>query len=348
MPWHRDPLPDDLEELNGLCRAGKLFAVQEWIASGKRFQRLPARCSDSPLMVALQTGFHSMVEVFLKAGVDQDEKDCALRRALSRRRLDFAELLVAYGANPRTVSFEDVIETHNPPLIRWFIDRGIDMEEGLPIAHALLKRHRGFLGIYMDLRDRIPSDRRQAAMALRVHCREGSMRWVALLLWAGTEPREKVPDLEYKPPEEFIGTALEDAVHRSQIEVVRKIGIDPKKDNVTELLWGCFMCKEPEIVRMLLEAGANPNEGVGDLNPMQSLICNFQTSLDHRFSRRDPEAAVRCLEIAASFGGRWRPADSHAFRYFRQAVGQASHYSVVSHIHRIVKAGVIEREVFAR
>ena len=34
MAKHRDPLPDDLKELIALCRDGKLFAVQDWIASG--------------------------------------------------------------------------------------------------------------------------------------------------------------------------------------------------------------------------------------------------------------------------------------------------------------------------
>ena len=107
----------------------------------------------------------------------------------------------------------------------------------------------------------------------------------------------------------------------------------------------CFSCTEPELVRMLLDAGANPNQGIGDLNPMQSLICNFESSLERCSSCHDPEVAVRCLEIAAAFGGRWRP-DSHAFRYFRQSVGQASPNSVVSRISRIVKAGAIEQDVF--
>jgi len=78
---------------------------------------------------------------------------------------------------------------------------------------------------------------------------------------------------------------------------------------------------------------------------MQSLICNFESSLERCSSCHDPEVAVRCLEIAAAFGGRWRP-DSHAFRYFRQSVGQASPNSVVSRISRIVKAGAIEQDVF--
>ncbi|MEI6789232.1 MAG: hypothetical protein WCL49_12210 [bacterium] len=53
MAKHRDPLPDDLKELIALCRDGKLFAIQDWIASGKRFSLPPGNYSTSPFDAAL-------------------------------------------------------------------------------------------------------------------------------------------------------------------------------------------------------------------------------------------------------------------------------------------------------
>ena len=44
MPNHREALPDDLTEFVGLCRSGKLFAVQEWIRSQKRFRCPSGAC----------------------------------------------------------------------------------------------------------------------------------------------------------------------------------------------------------------------------------------------------------------------------------------------------------------
>ena len=96
----------------------------------------------------------------------------------------------------------------DPAITRWFLNRGLDLEEGFPIARAFQDRHRDFLGIYMDVRDTVPSARMQAAMALRYHVREGNLKWVSLLLWAGADPRLAVPDLERKPAKEFMGTAL--------------------------------------------------------------------------------------------------------------------------------------------
>ena len=132
---------------------------------------------------------------------------CKNRKTLCQVQSGFRvvnDLLVSHGADHRAVCCEQVISSRNPYLIRWFIERGLDVEEGCPIAHALRNRRRDFLGIYMDIRDRVPSARKQAAMALRVHCREGNLRWVSLLLWAGVDPRAKVPDMEWSKPEQFV------------------------------------------------------------------------------------------------------------------------------------------------
>jgi hypothetical protein len=120
MPRHRDRIPDDLKELIGLIRAGKLFAVQRRIGDGKRYRMPEGNFTTRPFRVAVETGFHSLVEVLLKAGVGQDEKDYGLSQAISHRRLDLIELLAEHGADLRTVRFDDILWTGNPVIIRWF------------------------------------------------------------------------------------------------------------------------------------------------------------------------------------------------------------------------------------
>src|SRR4051812_19302221 len=114
MP-RREKLPDDLKELCSLCRAGKLFAVQEWIRAG-RPHRMPAgNFATSPIRTAIESGFHSMVEVLLQEGtVDQDEKDDALIRAVDGRNLDLVELLSQYGADVRRVDFDTILSSRHP------------------------------------------------------------------------------------------------------------------------------------------------------------------------------------------------------------------------------------------
>jgi hypothetical protein len=59
----------------------------------------------------------------------------------------------------------------------------MNLESGDPIAKAFRDKQREFLGIYLELRERIPSAPKQAAMALRHHAAEGNLKWVSLLLW---------------------------------------------------------------------------------------------------------------------------------------------------------------------
>src|SRR5436190_22787251 len=131
MP-RREALPDDLKELCSLCRAGKLFAIQEWIAAGKRYRLPEGNFTTSPLRVSIQSGFHSLVEVLLRAGVSDDEKNDALWSAVNDRNLDLIQLLAAYGASAKTVSSEEAFWTRHPGIVRGFMDNGMDLEQDQP------------------------------------------------------------------------------------------------------------------------------------------------------------------------------------------------------------------------
>jgi ankyrin repeat protein len=107
----RPPLPDDIKELMRLVRAGKLFDVQKWIAAGKRTVP-PKPYWFSPLRTAVEIGFHSMVEVLLQAGVEQDEKDYMLNQAVWNNKFELIKLLVDYGANINEVAFDEVCASY--------------------------------------------------------------------------------------------------------------------------------------------------------------------------------------------------------------------------------------------
>jgi hypothetical protein len=112
---------EEIAPLVALCRAGRLFDVQAWIASGKPVNPPPkapkgARIK-SPLDVALETGFHSMVDVLLRAGALQEPQlgyGSPLSRALAARRLDIIELLVEFGCDPRSVDLSEILSALCP------------------------------------------------------------------------------------------------------------------------------------------------------------------------------------------------------------------------------------------
>lgn len=60
---------------------------QAWLENGKPF-RTTARIRANPILESVQIGFHSMVEVFLAAGLTPAERDDLLSEAVGARRED--------------------------------------------------------------------------------------------------------------------------------------------------------------------------------------------------------------------------------------------------------------------
>jgi hypothetical protein len=84
-------LPDDLRELLVLVRAGKLFAVQQWISEGRNFGAAETHRLN-PVYEAMEMRFHSMVEVFLRTGLNQRIKNDLLDMAVDSKRMDLVLL----------------------------------------------------------------------------------------------------------------------------------------------------------------------------------------------------------------------------------------------------------------
>jgi hypothetical protein len=347
MP-RRAALPDDLKELCSLCRAGKLFAVQEWIRIGRRHRLPDGHFTTSPLRISIRSGFHSLVEVLLRAGVSREEKNEALVRALWDRNLDIIKLLREYGADFSAIDPEEVFWSRDPAIIRWFIAKGIDLESTELIAKAFRDKQREFLGIYMDLRDQVPSARKQAAMALRHHAEEGNLKWVSLLLWAGADPRVSVPRIEKRDWEgdEEHESALKVAIRYGRFEIVKKIGLDPHRDDVTWLLNQYFIQAKPEIIEFLIKTGADVTAVNSDV--IDSIFCSFAWGLESGFMG-DPvrtEEALRCMEILGSHGVRWNLPNKYRLLRLRRTLARIPPYEAIRHLRRVVNSKIMDEAVF--
>lgn len=190
---------DEVKPLVELCKAGKLFAVQQWIAAGKPVNApsvAKGQRPKTPLDVALGLGFHSLIEVLLDAGATSDRNgwNSPMHQALEMKRLDIVELLVKHCDDPADVDMKQVFATWDPVLMEYFIEQGADVERGNPLAFALCERIRTALSIFKRYRERFVSFQKQINIALRHHCKEGNLKWASLLLWAGADPYADGPD----------------------------------------------------------------------------------------------------------------------------------------------------------
>jgi ankyrin repeat protein len=236
---------EEIKPLIDLCNAGKLFDVQAWIAAGKPVN-LPLPSDQRarkkhPLQIAIEKGFHSLVQVLLEGGAEFEYSsyENALLHALGKRRLDLIQLLVRHGADVRSVEMTSVLDSWDPAIMEYFIENGADVETGNPLAFALSYKIRTVLGVFKRHKDRFPSFQEQANIALRHHCKEGNLKWISLLLWAGADPYAKGPDSpEAEPdPDEDI-CALEYAALYKHFEIfkLKQIKIAPDHPIADELL----------------------------------------------------------------------------------------------------------------
>jgi len=192
MQKHNQPRDDPALEFCRLCREGKLFEAETWLKSGKpaQYDHKNVRCT--PLGIAIDRNFHSLVEVLLRNAFKPEPRHLWL--AVRGARTGIVELMLQRGAGLRWLDFRQAAYWPHPDLLRLLIRRGADTKTGYPIADVLKRGPRAFLGIYREYIDQHPEWHFQANMALRHFCREGSMRGVCLLLWINADPRAKVPE----------------------------------------------------------------------------------------------------------------------------------------------------------
>jgi hypothetical protein len=320
---------EELAPLFELCRAGRLFEVQEWIAAGKPVnppaERPKRHKFTSPLLVAIDKGFHSLVKVLLEGGALQEpgDHDSPMNRVLGMRRRDMVELLVENGFDPKKVDLSSVLHSWDPDLMEYFLERGADPLAGLPFSHAFCNRVRTAMKIYKKYREQTPELQEQANIALRYHCGKGNMRWVQLMLWAGADPYAKGAASCYEDTDRY-GTisALTLAAIHDQFEVfrIKKILARPDHPGLRDCIYFLSDGEGFDILADLLKRGLNPNdEERGGCSAIHSWLSGMDLRLDRwswdsrpKRDKIDSDYArqrMRAIHLVARHGGRWTPSE---------------------------------------
>jgi ankyrin repeat protein len=331
---------EDAKSLIHLCRAGRLYEVEKWIASGKSIQT-PAEVRKTPLHIAIDSGFHSLIELLARHESRQEVKNQALSLAVSEKRLDFVELLVAHGAQPRSIPLADVLLNWEPAMIRFFLENGADVITGAPFAVAFREKVRTALRPFVECKkahpELAPQLQDQADRALRHFCYEADLKWVSLLLWAGANPRSRGPDLDdrWADDPECHTTALREACSKGNLDVLKKLKIDPHTDDLSELLSSAALTSK-ETIEYLLSLGAKtndkPNAGSSALN--RCLWRLGWGSHDSFFNKRlstkyDVSGTFECIRVLVEHGARWNPEDKTELNSVRKALYQCEPAVVV-------------------
>lgn len=324
---------DEIADLLDLIRTGQLFAVQTWNADRRPLP--PATIAGGsahppavtcPLRQAVQSGFHSMVEILVAAGGwPQWLLDEAFERASSAHRPDIAHLLRANGATLRALNFEEVCRSMNQNFMEEALRGGCSPSEGNAFAHALVRTGaaRPLLSFYKRARAEFPVLEGQAALALSALAREGKARAVALLAWAGADPFRKVPydlddddwsfDQENPDERHHTITAAESAMWSAKADVIKALKLKPNAEQARPLLALVQYNHSPDLLRALLDLlpGRDTNVSERGSSPaLEGLVARRRPWIGYG-SRTTPqqedEQAAECMDELLKAGARWNP-----------------------------------------
>lgn len=331
----------EIEPLVELCKRGKLFEVQTWIAENKPVNPpVPRNGRDrkfTPLKYAIDRGFHSLVKVLLEGGasIGSEYGYSPISLPLTNRRLDIVQLLVEYGFPASRIDMDEVFESWDPEIMEYFIEQGADVETGMPLATALCNRIRTALRIFKKYQGRFPSFQEQANIALRHHCKEGNQKWISLLIWAGADPLapgEAEPGQEIDPEGGGL-SALGFATLYGHEEVLtmKQIKIPPDHPAVFDILRYCSEDESFELIESLLKKGMQPNDqSNGGCSGIQSLLTSLDFGTYLRYLTRDvpPDKydtdtarnQMKMIHLLAKHGARWCPFDRSEINLARRTL----------------------------
>lgn len=244
---------EELKPFYQVCREGRLYEVDRWIAEGKPLQVIPEVLGKgtrpkTALQIALETGQHSLAFLLLSNGYRLDlERYAPLKLALQARRWDLFDLLLQWGAEMKSVDVYTVLCTYNAELYERFRSAGYDLTARHEMASILGygTSNRPLLGFVKRHRTEAPRIQRELNLALGYQVKQGNERGVSLCLWAGADPHSPASDAEANASvlddpedtsEQDTGwSAIERAASEGHLNILKRLGPDPIRDNFDNL-----------------------------------------------------------------------------------------------------------------
>lgn len=343
---------DELEPLRRMCHQGRLFDVQQWIKAGNpvALKELPPprRRRNGPLCIAIDHGFHSLVQVLLEGGTPIEEgRYHALHHAVQLRRRDLVTLLIEHGAKVQDVSMQTVLATWDRAMADLFVANSASLVDDLPIAWGLINKIKTTLGVFKQYVGQQPKLIEQVEIALRHHARKGNAKWVSLMLWAGADPWSLGPDdaSNYDVPpfdddsEPLQYSAVEQAVTYGRVEVLSLKNFltppNPKRPESMKTLCHAWRLRDETVVRLLLDRGHVPalyDDRCSSLisGLLMELSSTWNMSSYHRINNllpryMDTSKSAELLAIIGmlfAHGAKWQPKSPAEIRRVRGSLLQ--------------------------
>jgi ankyrin repeat protein len=265
---------EELFPIVAFARAGDLKSVKAWIDAGSPLN-LPAGKKtrrQSPLQIAIQSGFLTLTEMLLEGGADATA-DQALYLAVNSGRTDIARLLLDRGVPVTEVHFSNVCESGQADLISLFLERGASPVEDAPFYGPLTYQLKPLLGIFKGLLEKDPRLQPQADAVLGYYANKMSPRGVALMIWAGARPDAEITiGCEHQSE-----TPLEIAASTGDVATLKTMKPEKYPASIGKLTSASNSGRSNEMLNYLLSMGAPLNDSEdGSSSLLQSALWRLE------------------------------------------------------------------------
>jgi hypothetical protein len=248
---------DELRELVHCCASGRVYDAERWIREGRPIQALNYKTPkkpavETPLRAAVRTKHRDLVLLLLCNGYQLDlepkDWDSVLNVALSNRAFDLFQLLLKWGADPKSVDLGTLFDTYKSDLFAQLQNLGIDLTKGHALAEALgyHTSNRPLFGFAKRQRESNPKMQTELNIALCHHVSEQNEKGVQLSLWAGADPHAPALSLRFRRPSsdddneqgdepEYGVSAVYQACLGGNVEILKRLRPDPARDDFEDL-----------------------------------------------------------------------------------------------------------------
>lgn len=247
------------DQLKAHCKAGRLFDTQKFLDK-EGTARLRKTRKWTPLFVAVDRGFHSLVEVLLRYDHAQWDLEKSYRAALTRRRSDLAGMILRSPSWSKPIDPIEALATGDLTLAESLKRSGVDLVGVDSVLKAAARNAGGVLVMidHLGVLNREVEDQLYSVMV--PHAPLGHVPSVMRFLRRGFDPHRVVPyldEVDGKVCDE--GSAVLASMYSDKPCLFAALRPDPKKDDAEQLLRTAVFSGCDKMLKTLLDAGFDLN-----------------------------------------------------------------------------------------
>jgi hypothetical protein len=355
MPDHMDARTRD--RLKAFCKVGRLFDAQRLLEEVGTAKLRKTR-KWTPLLTAVDRGFHSLVELLLRYEHAEWDLERGYRAAKWRHRRDLAGLILRSPSWSRPIDPVEALVTGDLELVRQLRDAGTDFTAGDTILRAAASNPHGTLAALEQLGIKTEEVEEQLHSALVTHAYLGHVPSVMRLLRAGLDPHRVCSHLDGDGRQGGEESAVSASMFSGKPGFFALLRPNPHKDDAAELVGRAVFLGDEDMLGVLLDAGftlnCKPNGGSPVLDEllggraMKHQVPFPDSSRRHelpRYSQAGADDFLRTVESFVVQGARWvQDHDRNEVRWARDTLLALGDEYVARLFELLDKHGAAKRE----